>query len=150
VRLFAGVWPPDDVLDLVEALPRPEGARWTRPDQWHVTLRFYGEIDDPDACIEELRAVSAAHSPRTVTLGPATKILGRGVLMIPVRGLDDLGAAFGNEKFTGHLTLAREAPRSLKGAPITASWDVTEICLIRSHLGAGPARYETIATAALR
>jgi 2'-5' RNA ligase len=70
--------------------------------------------------------------------------------MIPVRGLDDLGAAFGNDKFTGHLTLARNAPRDFKGMPIGASWDVHEICLIRSHLGAGPAHYETIATAPLR
>jgi 2'-5' RNA ligase len=150
MRLFVGVWPPQDVLDQIEALPRPDGARWTRRDQWHVTLRFYGEVEDPEPCVAELRAVAAQHGARAVTVGPATKLLGRGVLMIPVRGLDDLGTAFGNDKFTGHLTLARDAPRAFKGTPITAQWDVTELALIRSHLGAGPARYETIATAALR
>jgi 2'-5' RNA ligase len=148
--LFVGVWPPEPVLALVAALARPDGARWTRRDQWHVTLRFYGEVDDAEACVEELHAVAAHHAARAVTLGPATKMLGRGVLMIPVTGLDDLGAAFGNDTFTGHLTLARNAPRDFRGAPITATWDVTEICLIRSHLGAGPARYETLATATLR
>jgi RNA 2',3'-cyclic 3'-phosphodiesterase len=149
MRLFVGVWPPAHVLDLVEALPRPDGARWTRRDQWHVTLRFHGEVDDPAPYVTELDRIAARHAARTVTIGPATKILGRGVLMIPVRGLDDLGAAFGNDRFTGHLTLARNARRELQGAPIAASFAVTHLFLVRSHLGGGPARYETIATAAL-
>ena len=41
-RLFVAVWPPDDVLDRLAVLPRPEvdGLRWTDQDHWHVTLRF--------------------------------------------------------------------------------------------------------------
>jgi RNA 2',3'-cyclic 3'-phosphodiesterase len=149
VRLFIGVWPPDDVIDTIAALPRPDGPRWTRPDQWHVTLRFLGDVADAEPWIALLRDVASQHSSRTATLGPATKILGRGVLMIPVAGLDDLAAAFGNEKFTGHLTLARDAARAFARAPIRARWDVRDIVLARSHLGDGPARYERLATAAL-
>ncbi|HVT76995.1 MAG TPA: hypothetical protein VHD87_08200, partial [Acidimicrobiales bacterium] len=80
----------------------------------------------------------------------ATRMLGRDALVLPAVGLDDLGAAFGSESFRGHLTLARRAPRAFAGAAFSASWDVTEVALIRSHLGgSAPARYETIATAPL-
>jgi 2'-5' RNA ligase len=48
VRCFVAVWPPDDVLDDLAALPRPAAtyARWSTRDQWHVTLRFFGELDE--------------------------------------------------------------------------------------------------------
>ena len=46
-RLFVAVWPPDEVLDAIAALPRADepGVRWTRRDQWHVTLRFLGSAE---------------------------------------------------------------------------------------------------------
>ena len=48
MRCFVAVWPPDDVLDDLAALPRPAAtyARWSTRDQWHVTLRFFGELDE--------------------------------------------------------------------------------------------------------
>jgi len=48
VRLFVAVVPPGDVLDRLAALRRPPrpGVRWTRREQWHVTLRFLGEVDE--------------------------------------------------------------------------------------------------------
>lgn len=149
MRLFVGVWPPADVLDAVAALPRVGDARWTRRDQWHVTLLFVGEVDDAEPWRARLQEVAAQYGARTVTLGPTTKILGRGVLVVPAAGLDDLAGAFGNDRFRGHLTLARNAPRDLAGTAVDASFEVRELALIRSHLGPSPARYETIATAAL-
>lgn len=149
MRLFVGVWPTEPVLDAIEALPRAAGTRWTTRGQWHVTLRFVGEVDDPAPWISRVHEVASQFAPRTVTLGPRTKMLGRENLVIPAAGLDDLGAACGNEKFTGHLTLSRHASRTLAGAAIGAAWEVREIALIRSHLGKGPARYETLVLASL-
>ena len=48
MRLFVAVWPADDVLDRSRRWP-PAGHRrraLDHRDQWHVTLRFLGEVDD--------------------------------------------------------------------------------------------------------
>jgi RNA 2',3'-cyclic 3'-phosphodiesterase len=55
VRLFAAVWPPEDVLDhldlaLASARGGPAGAsssvRWSAREAWHVTAAFYGTLPD--------------------------------------------------------------------------------------------------------
>ncbi len=50
MRLFVAVWPSAAVVDELRGLERPArpGVRWTTADQWHVTLRFLGEMEDPD------------------------------------------------------------------------------------------------------
>ncbi len=50
--------------------------------------------------------------------------------------------------FRGHITLARLDGRSkppLSELP-ERRWPVATFALVRSHLGGGPARYETVAT----
>ena len=44
-RYFVAVRPPESVMDEIAGLPRPDvkGVRWTRRDQWHVTLAFLGD-----------------------------------------------------------------------------------------------------------
>ncbi len=150
------MWPPGDVLDAIAALPRPSmpGVRWTTRDQWHVTLRFLGDaaVDDTKAVLDEVSA-----SPAGVLLGPTVQRLGRGVLCVPVEGLADLAgavqqatAALGkppeHRRFRGHVTLARltgSAPEIEAG--ISCRWTVATFALVRSLLGSGPARYETLA-----
>jgi len=53
--------------------------------------------------------------------------------------------------FSGHVTLARARDRrkgvdlrALVGAPISASWPVTEVCLVESHLSSKGATYEVV------
>ena len=164
MRLFVAVRPPDSVLEVLANLPRPDGtpARWTTRDQWHVTLRFLGNVDDPAPVIHALDAAVPLLVPTEVTLGPRAGVLGHQVVYLPVRGLDALAAmvidatkSFGEppptRRFKGHLTLARTkggiVDRSVLHA--SASWTVGEIELIRSHLGGGPARYETLRTFSL-
>jgi RNA 2',3'-cyclic 3'-phosphodiesterase len=158
-RRFVAVWPPADVLDEVEALYRPvdEGGRWTRRDQWHVTLRFLGDVP-LDSVVEALDGVGSGLV--AVRLGPAVDLLGRGVLEIPVSGLEELAAEVvartallgrppEDRPFVGHLTLARLAGRSpagVLGQPIAAEWTVASIAVVSSHLGGTAARYETEAT----
>jgi 2'-5' RNA ligase len=158
MRLFVAVQPPGDVLDLVAGLGRRErsGVRWTTRGQWHVTLRFLGEVDDPAPVIAALDA--APLSAATAVLGPEVAALGRGVLVVPVHGLDDLAAGvaaatggFGepvpDRPFRGHLTLARAkrgSVRALAGEPVAAEFAVGDVRLIRSRLDRDGARYEDL------
>lgn len=61
-RLFAAISPPDDVRDAL-ALCRGglEGARWVDPADYHVTLRFIGDVDARvgDRVAGELDAINA-------------------------------------------------------------------------------------------
>jgi RNA 2',3'-cyclic 3'-phosphodiesterase len=159
VRLFVAVAPPASALAAVARLDRPEvpGVRWSTRDQWHVTLRFLGEIEDPGPVAAALAGARLA--PTTATLGPRVATLGRGVLVVPVAGLDalaeavvaataDVGRPPGDRPFRGHLTLARArrgaSVRGLAGAAVAASFVVKDVRLVRSRLGPSGARYEDV------
>jgi 2'-5' RNA ligase len=162
LRLFVAVRPPPEVIDAIAALPRPErhGIRWSRADQWHVTLRFLGDVDDAQPVVDALASGLAGTPAASVHLGPATARLGRGVLMIPVEGLEGVAAAVldatrevvpvpeGAFGFRGHLTLARcprSVPRWALGAAIEARWTATEVELVSSRLGGGPPVHDVVA-----
>src|SRR5262245_22954136 len=156
-RLFVAAFPPADVLDLIEALPRSQqqGVRWTRRDQWHVTLRFFGSCSMA-AAVDALSKVEAVEA--TATLSPHVGRLGRNVLIVPVTGLEAIAAAVvyatrsvgqppDDRPFLGHLTLARlrrVGACALTAATVTAAWPVTKLSLVESHLGGAGARYETV------
>jgi len=162
-------------MDLVAALPRPArtGVRWTTPDQWHVTLRFLGQVPDVVAVEDVLGRIAAgaadpvgaadAHGSHggsvVASAGPSVGRLGSSVLCVPVAGLDDvagsvmaLTAALGQpadfRPFHGHLTLARGRRgidlRPLAGTPFSAVWSVDEVTLVASQLHSDAARYEVI------
>jgi RNA 2',3'-cyclic 3'-phosphodiesterase len=165
-RLFVAVWPPDDVLELIASLARPEveGLRWTTREQWHVTLRFFGNVELGDASAA-LAAVSAQST--IAVMGPETGRFGKRVLHVPVEGLEAVAKAVVRatkkvgrppepRPFSGHLTLARAQDRrfgvdlrSLVGTPLAASWPVTEVCLVESHLSPKGANYEVVERAPL-
>ena len=164
MRLFVAVRPPDHVLDALASLPRARDtrARWTTRDQWHVTLRFLGNVDDPEPVVGALTAIQRALEPVDVVLGPRAGVLGHQVVYLPLSGLDALATAvieatrqFGEpppaRRFRGHLTLARTKGGSVdrSGLDVSATWTVDHIELIRSHLGRGPATYETLAAFSL-
>ncbi len=161
-RLFVAVWPPAEVLDAVEGLYRPvaAGGRWTRRDQWHVTLRFLGSAD-----VDEVAAAVGVlgHAPVEAVVGPAVAMLGEGVVQLPVVGLETLADAVVSatvgvgrppeaRPFFGHLTLARvagEPPEGVLGQPLSASFPVDEVALVGSGLGGTAARYTTLASFSL-
>lgn len=161
-RLFVAVQPPDDVLDTVARLPRPsiEGLRWTSRDQWHVTLRFLGHVEDPGSVAAALARVRA--EPADAVVGPVVARFGRRILHVPVSGVvgiadavvaetAGLGQPPEDRPFSGHLTLARVAKgarvdlRRLEGQAIAGRWAVTEVLLMQSHLSRSGARYEVVA-----
>jgi RNA 2',3'-cyclic 3'-phosphodiesterase len=169
MRAFVAVEVPDDVAEVVAALDRPvfDGVRWTSRGQWHVTLRFLGEITRASGVVEPLEREMRETAAPEATLGPVTAWFpGRHVLQVPVRGLDDLAAhtraaLHGQGKpldealaFNGHLTLARvrgprPGPARLAGTPVSASWTVRAVHLMESTLGPGGARYTQVASVAV-
>ena len=78
MRCFVAVWPPPDVIEALGGLSRPplDILRWSSRDQWHVTLRFFGELSDHDVGL----AVGGARwrcpdrtGPLQVSGGPTTR-----------------------------------------------------------------------------
>ena len=161
MRLFVAALPDMATVDLLRDVcggwPRPEtvGLRWTRPDQWHVTLRFLGLVD-PEEAAAALDGLGSASAE--AKLGPVTMLLGRGALTVPVGGLDvlagevaavtaDLRGSREDRPFIGHLTLARSrhrVPFKLTGQPVAGAFPVADICLVRSETLPEGARYEVL------
>src|SRR5579863_1539729 len=128
-RLFTGLEIPSDLaLDLSMLRGGLSGARWIDPENYHLTLRFIGDIDDATA-----RDVSAAleqirRAPFTVTLEGLGSFGGdrpRAIIAKakPARPLVELQAEQERllrrigippepRKFTPHVTLARQRDAS--------------------------------------
>lgn len=156
-----------DRLRAAEA-ERDAAFRWTDPQGWHVTLAFLGATP-PDAVpshAEALGTAAAGYPAFRVTTG------GLGAFPSPRRArvvwyrvhdpegrLESLARAVLRElamddggPFRAHLTLARA--RALRGAPLdegllTAELpeggiSIDRLVLYRSHLGRGPASYESL------
>lgn len=154
------MWPPAALVAQLAALPRPRvpAVRWTVEEQWHVTLRFLGSVDDPAEAADALAGLPAV-GPVTATAGPAVASLSPSLLCVPVQGLDELAAAVvsataavgqrpEDRPFRGHITLARSKGKAsvsrLAGPPIEATWPVGEVTLVASETHPQGARYTVI------
>lgn len=168
MRLFVAAWPSEEVLSSLAALPRPErpGVRWTQPDQWHVTVRFFGEVtvDEGVAAGRGVAEAAATAHPVVADVGPNVGRFGRGVLQVPVAGLEpvakamvastaEVGAPPDPKPFTGHITLARSRGKrtldGLTGAEVRGQWTVHEVALVASLASKRPGvpnHYEVVAT----
>jgi 2'-5' RNA ligase len=160
-RAFLAVVPPDEVLDAIgRLLERPKRSvfAWTRPDQWHVTLQFYGRVDEVDALRTAIRvATDAAHPVRIA-------IRGGGAFPMPKRpqvywlGVDNRDALIDlhsevtaatrtfislrdRSTFEPHLTLARVKRTvdltadvdALRDVPIGPAWELRDLVLLESE-----------------
>ncbi len=154
-----------------------DGPRWSDADQWHVTLAFMGSA--PARVLEPLsetlasvvgRVASGQLSLEGAVAFPnpyAARVLAAGVADSPpgwlaglartVRsGCSAAGAGPGGGPFRAHLTLGRfgrptEATRWLRVLDTysSAAFEVTEVVLFESHLGAGRrgrTRHDVVAT----
>lgn len=181
-RLFIALPVPDAVRNsLLEQRRhwqrRFDYARWTHPEDWHVTLHFIGGTDPSliPAIVRAMEGAAADVPPFPMalggfgTFGPAGR---PAVLHIvpaePVEPLRALHAALGPalaeaigftpdaRPYRPHLTLARKYAGQqpwdkalLAEAPPAVSWTADEICLYRSRLGRSP-MYEVIHRTRLR
>ena len=153
---------------IIARLPVLPG-RLVPPQNWHFTLRFLGDTDPGmrDALVAELGkerlgpafsicfgglgAFPRAKRARIVWLGVdegAKKLIS--VAESVERVVRRSGFPAEERPFKPHLTLSRIEPtRSVADvltaqAPLDVEMAVTELALIRSELGKGPAQYRTI------
>jgi len=140
--MFVAVWPDRRTRNHLRALELgpTDALRMVKPEQWHVTLRFLGEVDEtlvPDLADALHVAAARVGGPVQCRVSPSTSWFGRaGVLQIPVAGLDESASAVHEatgslvpgvrgphgeadarteRPFHGHLTLARATRRGVDG-----------------------------------
>jgi RNA 2',3'-cyclic 3'-phosphodiesterase len=165
-RLFTGVEIPSDVGQLLAMLRGGlPGARWITPDNYHLTLRFIGDVDDViahevasllgrvkrgafDLHLEGLTSFGG-RKPRAVvaTVAPAQALLE--VQSEHERLMQRIGLEPEGRKYTPHVTLARLRDSSsrdvaeflaARGYFRTAAFPVSRFVLFssRNSVGGGP------------
>ena len=138
-RLFTGLEiPPDIALQLSMHRSALSGARWVEPSDYHVTLRFLGDIDRHTARDVYDGLADIRHAPVTVTLDRIDSFGGDKphsvhARVVPGNGLPELQAEHERlmrriglppepRKFVPHVTLAR-----IKGASVLAVADYLSV-----------------------
>ncbi len=160
MRLFIALWPSEKALETISLLNRPEqpGIRWVPSKNWHITLTFLGEID-LEIALEHFDSISIPTTKTQACLGPETKLIKNRILYIPVQGVKPLfdcvydatkEITLSPQDPLAHLTLARcRIPKkelvNLTGQKISLCWQVSEITLVQSTLGAQGATYNILA-----
>jgi 2'-5' RNA ligase len=187
-RLFVAVAVPDDVkvnleaaqADLRQVLP-DRNVRWARREQFHLTLRFLGDVEaaQVEALVEAIRTACAGFGALHLRAERIGCFPERGyprVVWVGVRDqaeqlprlqqvVEAASAGFTSEpkeeRFTGHLTLARikgikrpEAEALSKAAAgmvdrVFGQWPAYQIELMRSELSPQGARHRSLATISL-
>jgi 2'-5' RNA ligase len=165
-RLFTGVEIPPDVGQALASLRGGlPGARWIDPDNYHLTLRFIGDVDDTtarevasmlgrvrrDAFELRMDGLSSfgGRKPRAVV----AKVSG-GQALIEVQAeherlMQRIGLEPEGRKYTPHVTLARLRDSSsrdvaeylaARGYFRTAAFQVSRFVLFssRASIGGGP------------
>jgi 2'-5' RNA ligase len=184
MRLFAALVPPAEVLDELEAFTGPlrkewPELRWAGRDLWHVTVAFYGELDERayDRLLPRLQRSAARIPVLNLSFAGAGAFPGGGVHARVVwtgvygdrRPLAQLAASLAGsgrradspdpKPFRPHLTLARcRTPTDVRALTEQLAsyagrpWQATAVALIRSHPSATPPqpRYEILTTYPLR
>lgn len=169
-RLFSALLIPDEAREhLVHALrpireEHPQGLRWTDPDNWHITLCFYGnQPNDHTFLAEHLAQAAGASAPLRLNLRGAgsfgNRVLWTGVggEVRPLRSLMadaviDLEDPPAPPK--PHMTVARSRERWLVADLVHAllvyegpEFRCDELVLMESRMGegrSGGSRYEVL------
>jgi 2'-5' RNA ligase len=134
-RLFTGLEIPTEVRDSLSMLRGGlPGARWIDPENYHLTLRFIGDVDDSLAheiawLLGQVRRTAfqvridglssfGGHKPRALvaTLGPSQAVME--LQAEHERLMQRVGLEPEGRKYTPHVTLARLRE--------TSSWQVAE------------------------
>ena len=168
-RLFIAVPLTEQARDKIAAALPPLPGRRVPPQNWHFTLRFLGDTERErrdqlaltlgrtrlgrsfSICFDGLGAFPRARRARIIWLGVtdgARELVSLAEAVESAVRRSDFPAD--ERPFKPHLTLSRvEPPRAvadLLGAQpaLDVTMPVSEVVLVRSSLGAGPAKYEVV------
>lgn len=123
-RLFTGLSIPDHIIDTLSSIRGGlSGARWITPENFHVTLRFLGDIDDATAhdvflILSRIQRTIFPITIEGITVfgGDRPRALVAKIVPSPAlmelqaeheRLVRRLGLPAETRKFTPHITLAR-------------------------------------------
>ena len=166
-RLFTGIEIPEPLArELALIRGGLSGARWVEPENFHITLRFLGDIDQGLAREAYLELWRVRREPVQITLGELSFFGGERPrsLIIKVQPSDDLmelqaeherimrriGLAPETRRFTPHVTLARlrreatpeAVAMALSAAPVfkllSFTADRVTVFSARDSTGGGP------------
>ncbi|HRN17504.1 MAG: RNA 2',3'-cyclic phosphodiesterase [Trueperaceae bacterium] len=169
-RLFIAVSIPESVranLARVGTAADVRGVKWVKPENFHLTLAFLGEVEERRVADAEEAAYVAtegyAEPLRLIAQGlgafpneERAKVLWAGLTgdvpaLIAMRSslaaeLKRSGFTLEEKRFRPHITLARfrvpqRMPERLPRLQVFGEWPVTELQLIESHLQPAGARY---------
>lgn len=167
-RLFSALLISDEAREhLVDTLrpireSNPRDLRWSDPDNWHITVAFYGlQPNDPVDLLDHLAVAAAGSGPLTLSLrgagsfGHRTLWMGVGGNVRPLRSLmADAVLEEPTEAQKPHLTIARSQERWLVGDLVHAllvydgpAFRCEDLVLVESRLGEGRSggpRYEIL------
>ena len=170
-RLFSGIEIPENIrAELTRLQSGLDGARWISPENFHITLRFAGDIDDrlADEFSQFLTHIEFAHfeitlknmgsfggrKPRAVWIGIEPNQILMDLQHAHEMAAQKAGLKPESRKFVPHVTLARlrairadATARYLEntGNITLPSFEVTSAALFSSRPGGGggPYRVET-------
>ena len=109
-RLFTGVEIPPDVGQALATLRGGlPGARWIDPENYHLTLRFIGDVDDSVAHEVASMLGRVKRGPFELYMEGLTSFGGRKprAVVASVAPMQRIGLEPEGRKFTPHVTLAR-------------------------------------------
>lgn len=160
MRLFIGIAPDraatQALAHTAQALRAAVRGRYVRPEMYHMTLAFLGQVDEGDvprvrAAMRAAAATAAPFALRLGALGTFGDVLWRGVedsrallrLATAVRAaLDGEGIPYDGRAFRPHFTLARRARGQAADMALPgAAFDVDTILLYESVQAQGRAAY---------
>lgn len=165
MRLFAALPLPEAAVERLTKLrlrlsAPGDGLRWSSPEQWHVTLQFYGEVEETTlSCLERALAGIRAFAPE-IRLESFGAFPAKGILHVPVElspTLMRLHGAVGeassgcgllpeDRPFRPHITMARSKGKvgartlqrllhpALPPFGPSIQWRADELLLIESSL----------------
>lgn len=177
MRLFAALPLPPSVESRLSALrlrlatPR-DGLRWTTPEQWHITLRFFGDLEAAHLLPLIAEVETFRHPQPLLRMASLGLFPSKGILYAAIEPSDELTAfhtAFAAHvapwlapasslPFHPHITLARSKGRAgskalqqmaksaLPPFGTVLQWLAGPVHLYESVLGPQGAAYDTLAT----
>ncbi len=181
MRLFAALALPPMAIDRLSSVrlrlaTQKDGLRWSAPEQWHITLRFFGDLDPAQANLLSSALATLAVNPIAMRLENFGTFAAKGILFLEVDASRELEALYArvqsiaascgvlpeSRPFHPHVTLARSRNRTglaslrtlMTPSPPTFGaalhWTAKELLVLESLLQPEGAEYRTVAAIPLQ